>query len=206
MKKATLLTISILFLVSAQAQSFKLSNAYAQFGTASLDLKTVFKKKWAITVSTAKFDYYPQLPDDFQAIPVKPDLDYPLTLPPKKVRFSSIAFGLFHSFNPSLSITADAGIGIATTEQFGFTKTTGPTTMRGDYADYYVNYAVSPANFSHVGGIVRVGFDWAFSSFAGLGVDGYYNYNSGGIGSNSRVNIKILVGWMNTPKKNGGKW
>jgi hypothetical protein len=166
----------------------------------------VFNNKWAITVSTANFDYYPQLPDDFQAIPVKPDMNYPLILPPKEVKFSHIAFGLFHPFNPSISITADAGIGIATTETFEFSKATGPYTMRGDYTDYYVNYVVSPANVSHVGGIVRVGFDWAFSSFAGLGVDGYYNYNSGGIGSNSRVNIKLLVGWMNAPKRKSEKW
>lgn len=230
MKKIYLVILTTVLAITAAGQQFKMDKIYAQFGTNALEIKTVFNNKWVITASTSHFQADPKLPGDYKAtshpgVDIGPLFEFFLVLfsfglyepgsasgpysyhlNPTDVRFSHIAFGRYYQLSRSFSFTADAGLGIAKADQYVFSKTTFQNKIRNAYFDYSDNYDITTKNTTNVGGIARVGFDWAFSSFAGLGVDAFYNFNAGGIKSNSGVNVKLLIGWMNRPPKKKTTW
>jgi hypothetical protein len=223
MKKiVVLITISFYFALSSQAQKLKLNKAYLQIGTEALEVKTVFNKKWSITASTAGFINENKLPSDYigtlhesmgaiDAILYLLSLGtyqtssqvYAATPPALDARFSHIAFGRSFQLNRSFSFTLDAGLGLSTAQQYVFSKTPQANKIHNPYYEYSDNYDITTKKISSVGGIVRCGVDWTFCSFAGIGVDAFYNANGGGISSHKGANLKLLVGWMNRgPKKN----
>ena len=63
----------------------------------------------------------------------------------------------------------------------------------------YSNYSTSIENKKTIGGMLRADFNWAFSSFMGLGAGVFANFNS--IQSPVGCQLKLTIGLMNRGEK-----
>jgi hypothetical protein len=215
MKKLIFLSFLVLIVlqpVLAQ-KKMELTKIYVQAGaggstkngfSAQLGLRSVFNNKWTFTASAMYLEREAQAPGDYVGYSSGSwwmgDYYHNEFHPIARTDFYYLSAGRFFPLLRSVYFTVDAGLGMANGQEFSYIRTNGTLNSSYDYS-YSPKYAVKSTDKSAFGGIIRTGFDWAFSGIAGIGIDAYYNYNTGGINDNLGFNIKLIVGWMNRGRK-----
>jgi hypothetical protein len=214
MKKLILISTVLLAFQASLAQSFKMNKLYAQGGiggasgkgvSTQIGIRTVFNNKWTFTATKLYFERNAKTPDNYVG-----EINYaafflpgfiPIELYPiANTDLYYLSAGRFFPLTRSVYFTIDAGAGVAKGQKFSFLpKGISPET--GKYAHISDNYSVTADEVSSFGGVIRAGLDIAFTNFAGIGFDAYYNINGGGINDQVGMNLKLIVGWMNRGPK-----
>jgi hypothetical protein len=229
MKNTILITVTILLFTgisSVQAQESKLQinkvYLFGAFGPAGMDasgssfgISTVINKKWIASVGKLKSYMNTKLPADFFYENNEPNwflllllLDpYSLNFELEdETRFTYLSFGRNYALSRKFSFIVDGGLGLAKQQSYNFYKK-GQPVKNNEYIVEGVssNYTVTSIERSSIGAMARVGLDWTFAGFGGMGLDLYYNMNAGGIYDNWGINLRFNLGYMPRYGKNALK-
>ena len=209
-----LLSIFLSSVVYSQSKDKALSKIYLQgaVGGAShsgfvseLSVQGVIKNNWVATLSYHNIDMEPKnTPDDFDPgmaivllIPIpgeKPNVDMNLI---------SLTVGKYFKGGRNTWFTAEGGLSAVSGKKINFSPNKeGSSTwifplLFGETASNYV--FTEEEKKTTMGAMLKADFNWAFSSFAGLGGGVFANINS--IQSPVGFHIKLIVGKMNRQKK-----
>jgi hypothetical protein len=198
--------------VYGQAKPTVLSKIYFQGavgassrnGMASeIGIQAVLKNNWITTVSYNGIDMRPKnLPGDFDPgatiilfIPIEgktPSVD---------MKLLSLTVGKYYKGGRNTWYTTEAGLSLVNGKEISFSKNTGdPSTWYFLFVgDMPSNYTFSEQKKTTMGAMLKADFNWAFSSFAGLGLGAFANFNS--IQSPVGFQCKLIIGKMNREKK-----
>jgi hypothetical protein len=162
---------------------------------------TVLKKNWTATLSyhgvtdmTPKkqpSDYDPGYSAFFY-------IQFPNETPSIKMNLFSLTAGKFLKTGKNTWFNAEGGLSLVNGEKVNYTPAT--VDQAGDAFGYKTpNYTTTKENKTTIGVMLRTDFNWAFSSYAGMGAGVFANINS--IQSPVGFQVKLMVGWMNRKKK-----
>jgi hypothetical protein len=212
--QTTLLTFTFLLsiMVRAQVKPALLNKIYFQAaagassrnGIASeIGIQAVLKNNWTTTLSYNSIDMRPKnLPGDFDPgatiilfIPIKGET------PGIDMKLFSLSIGKYYKGGRNTWITTEAGLSIVNGKEISFSKNTGnPSTW------YFLFVGDTPSNYTYkeqkkttMGAMLKADFNWAFSSFAGLGAGIFANFNS--LQSPVGFQCKLIIGKMNRERK-----
>lgn len=173
-------------------------------------IQAILKKNWSTTLSYHKIegmtpknqpsDYRPETGIVLFFLPYSNQLT-------TKMNVYSLTAGKNFPAGRKIWFTTEAGISLVNGEKITY-KHSG--NANETYADPLLfifgivetsssNYSTTIESKSTVGGMFRADFNWAFSSFMGLGAGVFANFNS--IQSPVGYNLKLTMGWMNRGKK-----
>jgi len=183
-------------------QSAAGGTTYNGFNT-EVGIQAILKKNWSTTFSYHKIeDIIPRnQPKDY-----KPETGFILFFPytynlTTSMNVYSITAGKIFHASRKIWFTTEAGISLVSGENVIYKQNKNST--QSDYIFFGVinssNYSTTVENKSTVGGMFRADFNWAFSSFFGLGAGVFANINS--IQSPVGYNIKLTIGWMHRGEK-----
>ena len=206
---AILLVLSSL-VTNAQAKTSNLKKMYGQFGmgpvsnsgySGSLAIQTVWKNNLVATLSYQNISVNPKnLPSDYQR-----GFSYfflfplPDEMPGQNLNIISITVGKLFSSGRKAWFTTEGGLSLVTGDKFAFTHQAVQTDNIIFFGSSSSNYRTEKESVSGVGCSLKADFNWAFCSFAGLGVGTYANINS--VQSVVGAEIKLNIGWMNRGPK-----
>ena len=166
--------------------------------TTNLGVQAVLKNNWTASFSFQDYRANPKnLPADYDPgytliiiIPI------PNPMPEQHLTMVSVTGGKCFEAGRSVWFTTEAGVSFVKGDQFQFTrKEVGSNNIL--YQD--PNYSDHSEDQTSVGALLKADLNWAFSSFAGLGIGAFANLNS--IQSPVGAEIKLIVGWMNRKPK-----
>jgi len=123
------------------------------------------------------------------------------------MEFYSFTAGKYFPVNREIWFTAEAGPSLVIGDNITYLPS---NTNRQTYEDFlvpffgnsvdnYSNYSTSIRSKTIIGGMLHADFNWAFSSFMGIGAGVYANFNS--IHSELDYQFKLILGWMHRGKK-----
>ena len=169
-------------------------------GNTELSLQGVVHKKWSFTLSYHYLNMQPKnLPADYQAetgvvlfIPYTDNVEV-------NMKLFSVTAGKYFPLGRNSWVTTEAGISIVNGEKASFQKTTSQDISFLFFWGTTSNYKTTIEKKTAVGGMLRADYNWAFSSFMGLGAGVFANFNS--IQSPMGFNLKLTVGAMGRHKK-----
>lgn len=206
------LWIGLLLLVafsSLQAQTNKsvFTKAYLQLSSGpathngamgQLAIQAVLKNNWTASFSYYNIDMDPKgMPGDYQpGYTILLIFPIPDVLPESNVVAYNLSGGKFFNLGRKTWATTEAGVSVVKGNQFTFRRQA--VTSDGWFYTSS-NYATTKAAKTTVGGLLKADINWAFASFAGLGVGAFANFNS--IQSPVGGELKLMVGWMNRKPK-----
>lgn len=199
-------------LVYAQAKPALLNKIYFQGaaggnshkGIASeIGIQAVLKNNWIATLSYNSIDMRPKnLPGDFDPgatillfIPIEGET------PSVDMKLFGLTIGKYYKGGRNTWYTTEAGLSLVSGKEISFSKNIGdPSTW------YFLFVGETPSNYTFseqkkttMGAMLKADFNWAFSSFAGLGVGVFANFNS--IQSPLGFQCKLIIGKMNRERK-----
>lgn len=184
-------------------------------------IKTILKNNWSTTLSYHQIetmipknqpsDYRPESGTSYIFYIPIPYTNEPLST---KMNIYSLTAGKYFPLGHKIWFTTEAGISLVKGEKVTY-RPSGPNNHNPDidFTDNFItllfgiantvssysNYSTSIENKTTIGGMLRADINWAFSSFMGLGVGVFANFNS--IQSPVGYNIKLTIGWMNRGEK-----
>jgi hypothetical protein len=206
---AALLVFSTLA-INAQTKTSDLKKIYGQLGmgpasksgySGSLSLQSVWKNNLVATVSYQSISANPKnLPSDYKR-GYSYFLLFPLPdeMPEQNLNITSITVGKLFPSGRKAWFTTEAGISLVRGVKYAFTRQAVQTDNIIFFGSSSSNYNTEKESLSGVGCALKADFNWAFSSFAGLGVGTYANINS--VQSVIGGEIKIIIGWMHREPK-----
>lgn len=228
MKNTILITVTIILfwgIASAQAQEKKLQinrvYLFGAFGPAGMDasgssygISAVVNKKWIASIGKLHSYMNTKLPADFMY-----DVDdaswllllflidpYSADNLEDETRFSYVSFGRYYPVSRRFSFIVDGGLGLAKQQGHNFYKNGQPVKNNEQILKgISTNYTVTSIEKTSIGAMARVGLDWAFAGFGGMGLDLYYNMNAGGIYDNWGLNLRFNLGYTPRYGKNALK-
>lgn len=193
----------------AQTKDSPLTKWYLQFGGGpgtrsgeflEFSFQGVVRDKWSFTVSWHDFVMEPKnLPSDFI-----PESGVILFLPYTNnvevdMKLISLTAGKFIPLGRKTWLSAEAGISFADGQKASFKRipqeNTGFLFVWGTSS----NYESTIEDKSALGVMLRTDFNWAVTSFMGLGTGVFANFNS--VQSPLGFNVKLIVGAMGIDKK-----
>ncbi len=197
--------------VHGQIKETPVKKIYLQVGTggstqngifSGIGVQAVLKHNWTTT-----FSYYSieemkvkNLPSDYEpgytvllVIPISDG--YPTI----KENIYSFIGGKCFEAGRKIWFTTEAGFSIVNGETVSFTPRTVEETFWLIGYSYSSNYFVKREKKTTIGGMLRADFNWAITSFAGLGAGVFANINS--IQSPMGFEFKLIIGWMNRKSK-----
>jgi hypothetical protein len=164
--------------------------------TTNLGVQGVLKNNWTASFSFQDIRANPKnLPSDYDPGYIFFLLPIPNPYPEHHARVYSLTGGKCFEWGRSAWITTEAGLSLVKGDQFQFTRQ--PVDNSGLFKD--PNYSHRSEAQTSVGALLRADLNWAFSSFAGLGVGAFANLNS--IQSPVGIEFKLIAGWMNRKPK-----
>jgi hypothetical protein len=118
--------------------------------------------------------------------------------PIAETRFTYISFGRTFPAARSAAFILDAGVGLASGQDFNYYYRHGGTLGPGEQVipGASSNYTVTKTDRKAVGVIVRGGLDAPIVKGIGMGFDIYYNYCGGGISDNIGFIFRINLGYL----------
>jgi hypothetical protein len=212
--QATLLTFTFLssIMVRAQVKPALLNKIYFQAAAGAssrngiareIGIQAVLKNNWTTTLSYNSIDMRPKnLPGDFDPgatiilfIPIEEET------PSVDMKLFTLAIGKYYKGGRNTWITTEAGISIVNGKEISFSKNTGdPSTWYFLFVgDTPSNYTFTEQKKTTIGAMLKADFNWAFSSFAGLGAGVFANFNS--LQSPVGFQCKLIIGKMNRERK-----
>ena len=195
----------------SQSNNTPLSKIYFQAGAGAaskngifsdLGVQAVLKNNWITTLSYHSIDMEPKnLPADYDPgytiiifIPIANET------PSIDMKALSFTAGKFYRSGRNTWFTTEAGLSVVTAREMKFAKTSDdPSWYLGFVGEKVSNYTHGDEKKTTMGAMLKADFNWAFSSFAGLGGGVFANLNS--IQSPVGFQIKLIVGKMNRQKK-----
>jgi hypothetical protein len=169
---------------------------------AELGVKTILKSNWIFSVG------YMDIIMDARNTPAdyEPGYFIFLFLPIKEaepnVGLQSVNFTAGRRFvtGKNTWFSAEGGLSLVKGDKMTFKREQNPGTNYFFFVgNISSNYTTTSETINTVGGIMKADFNWAFSSFAGLGAGVYTNINS--IQTPVGFKISLLVGYMNRKRK-----
>lgn len=165
--------------------------------TTNLGMQAVLKKNWTASFSIQDYRANPKnLPADYDPgytllliIPI------PNPMPEQHLTMVSITGGKCFEAGRSVWFTTEAGVSFVKGKQFQFTG----QPVENSFIYVSPNYSDHSEDQTSVGALLKADFNWAFSSFAGLGIGAFANLNS--IQSPVGIEFKLIAGWMNRKPK-----
>jgi hypothetical protein len=165
--------------------------------TTNLGVQAVLKNNWTASFSFQHIGANPKnLPADYDpGYTLIIILPIPNPYPEHQANLYSVTGGKCFELGRSVWITTEAGVSLVKGDRFQFTSQPVENSV------IYVgpNYKDQSEEQTSVGALLRADLNWAFSSFAGLGIGAFANLNS--IQSPVGAEIKLIVGWMNRKPK-----
>ena len=186
--------------VAGGASSHK--GSFSEFG-----VQTVLKHNWTSTFSYHSIEMNPK------NLPANYDPGYTVVFfiplrnadPAIHMKLYSLSAGKFLKAGRNTWFTTEAGLSVVNGEKISFSPVSvnqsgnDPLFLLFGIAYTPPNYNTTVEKKTTIGGILRANFNWAFSSFAGLGAGVFANFNS--IQSPVGFDIKLTCGWMNRKSK-----
>jgi hypothetical protein len=212
--KAIFLFGFIFFLLSAtfgQAKETPFTKIYFEAGigaagkkgfVSNLGVQAVIKNSWTASVSYSSLDMEPNnTPSDYHPgylivlfFPIKEEK------PSVDMKLLSFNIGKFYKAGRRPWFTTEAGLSFVSGKKMEFSKNPD------NQATWLIIAGEQPSNYTYteeknttMGAMLKADFNWAFSSFAGLGAGAFANLNS--IQSPVGFQIKLILGKMNREKK-----
>lgn len=168
---------------------------------AELGLQAIINNKWSTTLSYHSLMMKPgNLPEDY-----RPGWGYVLFIPytdniEVNMKLFSLTAGKYLPIGRSCWFTGEAGFSIVSGEQVNFKPAPDSAPFNFLFVmDYPSNYTSTREKKTAIGGMLRADFNWAFSSFLGLGGGVFANFNS--IQAPIGYQVKLILGWMRREKK-----
>ena len=160
-------------------------------------LQAVLKHNWVATFSYQNIEMDPKgLPSDYeQGYTYILVLPFPDVYPVTKMNLFSFTGGKCFEMGRKIWFTTEAGFSIVNGDNMTFT----PQDVTDDGMYISSNYAVKKENKTTIGAMLKADFNWAFSSYVGLGVGAFANFSS--IQSPVGIQVKLISGWLR--KKRG---
>lgn len=197
-------------LTNAQSGKSDLKKIYGQLSmgpasssgySVSFAAQSVWKNNLVATLSYQNISVNPKnLPSDYERgytyfllLPI------PDAKPEQELKILSITMGKLYPSGRKTWFTTEGGISLVKGDKFTFSHQaveSGSLIFVGYSSS---NYSVSKESTTSVGGQLKADFNWAFCSFAGLGVGAHANLNS--IQSVIGGEIKLSIGWMHREPK-----
>jgi hypothetical protein len=210
---ALTILISILFSTASIAQKNPdIQRIYAEVGVGGTSYKGaqfsagihgITKNNWVIGFNYHSINMDPKnVPKDFEPGSVIV-LFFPIPNPSPDVDMSIISLSAGKHFKTGRNswLNSTAGLSLINAKEFNFTKTTIDNSwwaiIAGEIAS---NYTYTDEKKSTIGATLKADFNWAFSSFAGLGAGVFANFNS--IQSPVGYNVKLIIGKTGREKRN----
>lgn len=214
MKKIIILTL--LFVTAktsiGQVKEKTVDKMYVQFaagvsskngGFTEAGIQAKIKKNWVTTFS------YHSISMDTKNLPKDYIPGYTMlfffegneSTPRLNMKAYSFTGGKVFEAGKKIWFTTEAGFSIVNSEILSFTRkpvTTEDAAIFFGFLFSSSNYDVKKENKTVIGGMLKADFNWAFSSFAGIGVGVFANFNS--IQSPVGAQVKLIIGWMNRKK------
>jgi len=172
-------------------------------GVSEFSIGAVLKNNWTATVSYHQVkDMTPKnQPSDYDpGYSTFLFLPFPNESPSVEMSLFSLTAGKFLKTGRNTWINAEAGLALVNGENVNYTH----ATVDQGYDPYFPifgyqssNYTTATGKKTTVGGMFRTDFNWAFSSYVGIGAGAFANLNS--IQSPVGFQVKLMVGWM--PRK-----
>lgn len=162
-------------------------------GAGEIGIQSVFQSNWTLSLSYNTISADPKnLPSDYEPdyilfIPFYPTVD---------INLFTITGGKLFPTGKNTWFTTEAGVSFGSGEKMTFTPVDPQFFIIGATS----NYDDKTEKKSLVGLMLKTDFNWAFSSFMGLGTGVYANLNS--VQSPVGGNIKLLIGKMDKVKRN----
>src|SRR5687768_32978 len=209
----SLLTFIFLFGSAAfsQSKNTSLSKVYLQAGGgptshggffSDIGIQAVLKNNWTTSLSYHSIDIEPKnIPSDFDPgyvtvlfIPI------PNEAPSTDMKVVSFMIGKYYKGGRNTWFTTEAGLSFVNGKELNFSKRTGdPSYNIIIFGEKFSNYTYTEEKKSSLGAMLKADFNWAFSSFAGLGAGVFANFNS--LQSPVGFQLKLIIGKMNKEKK-----
>jgi len=208
-----LLSILLCSVSYSQATGKALTKIYLQgaIGGAShsgfvseLSVQGVIKNNWVATLSYHNIDMEPKnTPDDFDpGMAIVLFIPIPGEKPSVDMNLISLTMGKYFKGGRNTWFTAEGGLSAVSGKKINFSPN-----KQGSSTWIFPLIGETPANYvfteeekkTTMGAMLKADFNWAFSSFAGLGGGVFANINS--IQSPVGFQIKLIVGKMNREKK-----
>jgi len=205
----TLLLLMFLSTVTTYGQTNEsiIKKLYLQLGTgltnyngysAGFDIQAVLKKHWTATLSYHNITMDPKnLPSNyepgFELVLIFPFSD---AYPESNMKLYSLSAGKFFELGRKFWFVTEAGVSVVNGDKFTFIR---QPMVQDSYGHTSSNYGGKKEIKTTFGGVLKADLTWAFSSFAGLGVGVFGNFNS--IQSPVGAELKLIVGWMNRRPK-----
>ena len=165
--------------------------------TTNLGVQAVLQKNWMVSFSFQDYRANPKnLPADYDpGYTLFLILPIPNAYPEQHLTMFSVTGGKCFEWGRSAWVTTEAGLSLVSGEQFRFTSQPVENSI------FYVgpNYRDQSEKKTAMGAVLKADLNWAFSSFAGLGIGAFANLNS--IQSPVGMEIKLIAGWMNRKPK-----
>jgi len=125
--------------------------------------------------------------------------------PSVEMNLFSLTAGKFLKTGKNTWFNAEAGLSLVNGEKVNYTHAivdqSGIDPISAIFGMAYKspNYTATTEKKTTIGGMFRTDFNWAFSSYAGIGAGVFANLNS--IQSPVGFQVKLMVGWMNRKHK-----
>lgn len=159
-------------------------------------LQLVLPKNWMIgaTRHTATMDLK-NVPADYSRQSYNLFFSGFTQLPPpnQQITSTTVTVGKLFELQRSVFASAQAGVDFTSGNEYTFTKEPFSAGFQSS------NYRADGERKKTTGGVIRADIIWAFTPICGLGFGGFGNFNS--IQSYVGFEGKIVIGWMNRPKK-----
>ncbi len=217
MKKLTFFLLAFLPFYSLKAQNSSSTTAapglkkiYLQAGAGGcsqsggnteIGLQAIINNRWSTTFSYHNLMMNPgNLPKDY-----RPGSGFILFFPYSDniqvdMKMFSLTAGRYFPIGRNCWFTGEAGFSIVNGEKVSFQPAPGSDPVYFIFGvDHPSNYSTTKEKKTKMGGMLRADFNWAFSSFAGLGGGVFTNFNS--IQSPMGYQVKLILGWMHREKK-----
>jgi hypothetical protein len=206
---ASILIFSFIFCSAAfsQSKTASLTKIYFQAGAGAenkkgifsdLGVQAVLKNNWTTTLSYHSIDMEPKnLPADYDPgyiiillIPI------PNKTPGIDMKALSFTIGKYYRGGKNTWFTTEAGLSLVNAREMKFAKTSDdPSWNIIVFGEKLSNYTYTDEKKTTLGAMLKADFNWAFSSFAGVGAGAFANFNS--IQSPVGFQIKLILGKMN---------
>jgi hypothetical protein len=197
--------------LKAQTKDFGLKKIYLQGGTGivtnsysnnNLGLQAIINNKWSTTFSYHSFSQKPgNLPADYQPetgsvffIPFTNDIKLDMNI-------FSLTAGKYFQLGKNTWLTMEGGLSLVNGQKATFTPANQSfSTFLFLTTNTTSNYQYTVESKTAMGEMVRADFNWAFTSFMGLGAGVFCNFNP--IQSPFGFQINLILGGMNIHSRN----
>ena len=168
-----------------------------------LSAQGVIKNNWVATLSYHNLDMEPKnTPDNFDpGMAIVFFIPIPGETPNVDMNLISLTIGKYFKGGRNTWFTTEAGLSAVNAKKINFSPESGDSfglfpIIGGQSANYVFT---EDGKTTAMGAMLKADFNWAFSSFAGLGGGVFANINS--IQSPVGFHVKLIIGKMNREKK-----